>query len=200
MRPSAQFWRGAPLVLASKSAGRASILKNAGIAFHACDSGLDERAIMFEGSPKELALHLAEQKALRLADQAPLILGADQILELDGEILHKSANVDAARRQLRILRSRKHHLHSALAVVCDGAVSFTHVATATIEMRACSDDLLETYIDAMGERLCDTVGGYEIEGCGGQLMKSVEGDMFTIVGLPLLPLLDYLRKIGRLWD
>lgn len=195
------LWRAPPLILASKSRGRARLLDGAGIPNVAIDSGLDERSVEREAAwstPQQLAEILAIAKATRVSQQHPgkLVLGADQVLGLGSEILHKAETQAQALAQLRAMRGREHRLHSALAIVRDGQTEFAHVSTATIALRNVSDDVLDAYSTAMGDRLLQTVCGYEIEGLGVNLIERIDGDFFTVVGLPLLPLLAFCRRVG----
>jgi septum formation protein len=127
-----------------------------------------------------------------------LVLGADQTLALGAKRFSKSPDRLAARAQLQALRGRTHELHSAIAFVQDGAVVFEHVETARLTMRAFSDDFLNRYLDTVGDAVLASVGGYQLEGLGVQLFESIEGDYFTILGLPILQALDFLRRQGCL--
>jgi septum formation protein len=143
---------------------------------------------------------LARQKALVVAGLRParLVLGADQVLALDAKLFTKPADRAAARTQLRALSGRTHELHSAIAFVRDGAVVFEHVGTARLTMRSFSDRFLDAYLDAIGSAATASVGAYQIEGPGLQLFERIEGDYFTVLGLPLLAALDFLRRYGSL--
>ena len=191
------LWRGAPLILASRSEGRANLLRAAGIECTIIPSSFDERA--FESAhdlePNDLAIALARGKALAVSREhtGQLVLGADQVCNLDKTVLHKAASRDASRAQLTAMRGRSHSLHSAISLIQDERVIFEHVARATLTMRTFSDEFLQAYLDAMQDRVTRTVGGYEIEGIGLQLFEQVEGDHATIIGMPLLPLLPILR-------
>jgi len=200
--PKKTLWTAEPLILASKSRGRAQILANAGIPFSVRTSDVDERAIeaSFVGPPPELARELAVAKARAVSRGCPqsLVLGGDQVLALDGAILHKAASRDAAIEKLRSLGGRSHFLHSAIAVVRDGATIFSTVATATVTMAALPTSALLAYGDAAGEDMLASVGSYEIEGLGANLIEKIDGDFFTVVGLPLLPLLAWGRQAGMI--
>lgn len=194
------LWRGAPAILASRSAGRARLLEAAGIPFEAVDSYLDERRV--EGidnlEPRAQAAQLALTKARLVSLRHPdrIVVGADQTLAFRGKPLHKSSDVNQALNQLRELRGASHLLHSAVACVRDNVPLFEFVVSATIHMRNVSDNALNAYAAAMGEKLLTTVGGYEIEGLGVMLIERVDGDMFTVIGLPLFPLLAGFRELG----
>ncbi len=193
------------IVLASQSTTRMDILRGAGIDFIAVPADVDERAIedrlVGAGvSPGDIALALAEAKALAVAVDHPeaLVIGADQTLEAGGERWHKPSSLEAARAQLLALSGRTHHLRSAVVGVRDGDVRFRDVATATLTMRAFSGAEVDAYLAQVGTVACTSVGAYQMEGPGIRLFERVEGDHFTILGLPLLPLLDWLRTEGVL--
>lgn len=198
------LWRGgAPLVLASKSAVRLALLQAAGIPVETHPAAIDERAVEQEAGvpePAEAALLLAQAKAKAVAAHFPgrLVLGADQTLDLAGRRFSKPKGIEEARLQMLALRDRPHALHSAIAICRDGAVDFAHVETAWLTMRAFSNDFLEAYLAAAGPSVQTSVGGYQLEGLGAQLFECVEGDHFTVLGLPLFPLLAYLRQAGAL--
>ena len=190
-----------PVVLASKSAIRRTILENAAIPVEAQPADIDERAIEQRsggGTPGEVAALLAREKARAVASGLPgrIVLGADQTLALGDRRFSKPADRDAARDQLRALRGQVHELHSAVALVRDGAVMFEHRDVARLTMRAFSDNFLDSYIEVAGSAVGTSVGGYQIEKSGIQLFERIDGDHFTILGLPLLPLLEYLRRTG----
>ena len=189
----------APLVLASKSDIRGKILAAAGLRFEIRPAQIDERAAEAKaGSPDAAASArlLARAKALAVASSRPgqLVLGADQTLARGATRFSKPANRTAAAEQLKALRGRTHELHSALALARDGAVLFDCVDTARLTMRDVSDRFLDDYLDMAGEAALSSVGAYQLEGIGIHLFERVEGDYFTILGLPLLPLLVFLRQ------
>lgn len=193
------------LVLASKSSSRASLLAGAGLDFDTEPSRVDERAVeeplLAAGAdPGAIALHLAEAKALDVATRRPgdLILGADQTLGLGAERFVKPDSVAEARLHLQRLRGRPHALHSALVLARDGDVLWRHVSVADMVMRDFSDAFLDRYLARVADEVTGTVGCYRLEGPGIQLFDSIDGDYFTILGLPLLPLLAELRNLGIL--
>jgi len=197
-----------PLVLASGSATRAALLEAAGLAFLRVAPAVDESAVLAAlrsaGAPaEEAAVSLAELKARSATGRSPpgsLILGADQILELEGAWLEKPADLAAARAQLASLRGRTHRLVSAAVVVKDGARIWHATASAELTVRRFTDAFLDAYLARCGETVLGSVGAYRIEGLGAQLVSRVRGDHFTILGLPLLPLLAFLRDQRVLLD
>jgi septum formation protein len=199
-----ELWRAAePLVLASASKIRRALLAAAGVALEIAPSDVDERAVegaVPSSSPAEVASLLARAKASAVSQLYPgrLVLGADQVLALDGRRFTKPADRAAARAQLRALAGRTHELHSAIAFVQHATVLFEHVSTARLTMRVFSDEFLELYLDAAGAAATESVGAYQLEGVGVQLFDTVEGDYFTVLGLPLLAAMDFLRRHGCL--
>ena len=190
-----------PLVLASKSQVRGKILAGAGLRYETRPAHIDERAVEAQGKardPGAAARHLARAKALAVAASMPgrLVLGADQTLARGDRRFSKPADRAGAAAQLRALRGHTHALHSALALARDGGVLFDCVDTARLTMRDFSDRFLEDYLDLVGNAALTSVGGYQLEGVGVHLFERVEGDYFTILGLPLLPLLAFLRDKG----
>lgn len=191
------------LVLASRSPARSRIMAAAGLSFSTASADIDERGEEAElvasgAGPGAVAAHLAGTKALAIAPHFPdaIVVGADQTLDLEGERFTKPESMDAARDQLRRLRGRSHMLHSAVACVSDGQIQWQSVESARLTMRDFSERFLEDYMAVAGPRALESVGAYHLEGVGVQLFEKVEGDFFTILGLPLLPLLAYLRSIG----
>jgi septum formation protein len=194
---------GEPLVLASKSAIRHAILRDAGIPVAVEPADIDERAIEQRSAKEdagELAAVLACEKARTVAARFPgrLVLGADQTLALGERRFSKSADRAGARRQLAALCGQTHELHSAVALVRGSSVLFEHREVARLTMRSFSDQFLEAYLDAAGTAVTASVGGYQLEKVGIQLFEHIQGDHFTILGLPLVPLLEYLRTAGWL--
>lgn len=192
------------LILASGSATRRKMLEDAGVAIVVEKPRVDEEAVKVglraEGlKPREQADALAEVKVLsvsRLRDG--LVLGADQMLALGDEPFDKPANRAEARAQLLALRGKTHALVTAAVIARDGQVIWRHVDTPKLTMRAFSDAFLEDYLDRVGEGALSSVGGYQLEGLGAQLFSRVDGDYFSVLGLPLMPLLSYLRDIGEI--
>jgi septum formation protein len=194
-----------PLVLASKSASRRAVLAAAGIPLEVIPADIDERAVEARAgtiSPSDVAVLLAREKAKAVAAQKPgrLVLGADQTLAVGDRLFSKPADLAAARAQLKLLRGETHALHSAVVLARDGAIVFAHCEIARLTMRSFSDDFLDAYLAAAGEVVTASVGAYQVEGLGIQLFDAIEGDHFTILGLPLLALLRQLRHAACLMD
>jgi len=192
-----------PLVLASKSASRRALLQGAGIPIEVLAADIDERGIEAKANladPGAVAALLAREKALAVSVQHAdrLVIGADQTLALGQRRFSKPADRTAAREQLKALRGQSHALHSAVAIMRDGKSVFEHCAVARLTMRAFSDAFLDAYLDAAGGAVASSVGAYQLEKTGIQLFERIEGSYFTILGLPLLPLLDFLRRDGLL--
>ena len=193
------------IILASASPYRRMLMENAGIVFTVERPQVDERAIeqATAGSgmtPGELAQILAEAKAQDVSSRraGALVIGSDQTLSLDGEVLHKPADMEEARRRLLQLSGRTHLLNSAVTVARDGETVWAHVETATMTMRPLDPGFVGRHLARVGEKALTSVGGYQVEGEGIQLFERIEGDHFTIVGLPLLPLLGALRDLGAI--
>jgi septum formation protein len=198
------LWLAAqPLMLASKSAARRAVLQSAGVPIEIEPADIDERAIENDArlkSPDMVATLLAREKARAVSSKHPgrMVLGADQTLALGERRFSKTPHRAAAREQLMALRGKTHSLHSGVAVLRDGKVLFEHADAAHLTMRAFSDAFVDSYLDAVGDKALASVGGYQLEGMGIQLFERVEGDHFTVLGLPLLPLLRWLREAGLL--
>jgi septum formation protein len=195
------------LLLASTSRSRRRLLEAAGVPFRVVAANVDEAALKrglaadgSSASPAAIAQTLAEAKArsASAASGASLVVGADQVLALAGELFDKPGDPVAARAQLVRLRGKPHQLFSGVALARDGGVVWSMVDRATLTMRDFSDAFLDAYLAEVGAHVCQIVGSYEIEGRGVQLFESVQGDHFTIVGLPLIPLLAELRARGVL--
>jgi septum formation protein len=194
------IWRGTkPLILGSRSRARQALLANAGIAFEAVPAEIDERAIQLASglsSPGEIAVLLAREKAVSVSSRHPgqFVLGADQTLALGERLFSKPAGRAQAAGQLQALAGRTHELHSAVAVARDGETLFADAAIARMTMRPLDDAAISAYLDAAGAAVTTSVGAYQLEGLGIHLFERIEGDHFTILGLPLLPLLKFLRS------
>jgi len=192
-----------PLVLASRSPARRAMLEAAGIPIDLAAVDIDERAVEARARPasgREAASVLASEKAMVGSARSPgrIVIGADQTLVLGSQPFAKPRNRADARDQLRALSGRSHELHSAVAVARDQRIIFSHLDSARLTMRALSDQFIDTYLDEIGSRAMSSVGAYQLEGFGSQLFDQVAGDYFTILGLPLLPLLAFLRREGCL--
>ena len=194
------LWRGqTPLVLASQSRARQTLLANAGIEFEAVPADIDERAVQQASgfsAPGDIAALLAREKALFVSSRKPgrFVVGADQTLALGTRLLSKPAGRAQAAEQLRALSGQRHELHSAVAVARDGKILFEAMAVAGMTMRQLGEADIEAYLNEAGDAVTSSVGAYQLEGLGVHLFERIEGDHFTILGLPLLPLLDFLRN------
>ena len=194
------IWRGKePLILASQSRARQMLLANAGIRFEAVPADIDERAVQADSglsAPGEIAGLLAREKALSVSSQMPdrLVVGADQTLALGNRLFSKPAGRAQAADQLRALAGNIHELHSAVAVARDDKILFADVSIARMTMRRLGEGEIETYLDHAGEAVTTSVGAYQLEGLGIHLFERIDGDHFTILGLPLLQLLAFLRS------
>jgi septum formation protein len=193
-----------PIILASTSATRAAILRAAGVAFTSVAPGIDERAVKSDllrrgYGAAEVADRLAEMKALSVSSRAAgLVIGADQTLNLAGALMDKARTAAQARRRLQDLRGCTHTLHTTVVVAQHGAVSWREAQTAKLTMRNFSDDFLEGYMARLRDGALWSLGSYFVEGEGIQLFEQIEGDYFAILGLPLLGLLNALRRAGGL--
>ena len=198
------LWRGkSPLILASQSRARQVLLTNAGINFEAVTAEIDERAVQQASglsAPGEIASLLAREKALSVSARQPgkFVIGADQTLALGERLFSKPAGRAQAAEQLRALAGHSHELHSAVAVARDGKILFEAAAIAVMTMRRLGEAEIEIYLDQAGDAVTSSVGAYQLEGLGVHLFERIEGDHFTVLGLPLLPLFAYLRSEGLL--
>jgi septum formation protein len=194
------LWRGKlPLLLASQSRARQMLLANAGIAFEAMPADIDERAVQQASrlsAPGEIAALLAREKALAVSARHPgrLVAGADQTLALGFTLFSKPADRVQAKQQLGALAGRTHELHSAVAVVRDDRILFETVAIARMTMRSLGEAEINAYLREAGEAVISSVGAYQLEGLSIHLFERIDGDHFTILGLPLLQLLAFLRS------
>jgi len=194
------LWRGkSPLILASQSRTRQALLSNARIDFEAVTAEIDERAVQQASglsAPGEIASLLAREKALSVSARlsGKFVVGADQTLALGGRLFSKPAGRAQAAEQLRALAGHSHELHSAVAVARDGKILFEAAAIAVMAMRQLGEAEIEIYLDQAGDAVTSSVGAYQLEGLGVHLFERIEGDHFTILGLPLLPLLAFLRS------
>jgi septum formation protein len=194
------MWRGKdPLILASQSRARQMLLANAGIDFESVPAEIDERAIAQASgfsAPRDIASLLAREKSAFVSARRPgqYVVGADQTLALGTRIFSKPAGRAQAAEQLRALAGSSHELHSAVAVARNGKILFEKIAVARMTMRRLSDAEIDGYLDEAGAAVTSSVGAYQLEGLGIHLFEQIEGDHFTILGLPLLPLLAFLRS------
>jgi septum formation protein len=189
------------IILASSSPFRKTLLANAGVSFAAVKPDIDERAAEAPlkdsgATPEDVALVLASAKAAEVSERNPraLVIGSDQTLSLGDEIFHKPADMEGARRHLLRLSGKTHQLNSAVVLVRAGETLWSHVAVARLTMRVLEPAFIGRYLARVGDTALSSVGAYQIEGEGIQLFEKIEGDYFTIVGLPLLPLLAALRE------
>jgi len=193
-----------PLILASTSKSRARLLEAAGLAFIVEPPGLDEatmrQAVSGEKSlsPHDVAEVLARAKAEAVSELAPkaYVIGGDQVLALGETILTKPDSMEAARRQLLDLSGKTHVLHTAVALATDGETIWAETTVSSLTMRKLSPEFVGRYLAAAGDEVLDSVGAYQLEGLGIQLFEKIDGDYFSILGLPLIPLLDTLRREG----
>jgi septum formation protein len=194
------LWRGKhPLILASQSRARQQLLCNAGISFEIVPAEIDERAVQQSAgltSPGDIAALLSREKALSVSMRLPdqFVIGADQTLALGMQFFSKPVSRPQAAEQLRALAGNCHELHSGVAVARDGKILFSDVSTARMTMRQLTGAEIEAYLDEAGEAVTASVGAYQLEGLGVHLFGHIEGDHFTILGLPLLRLLAFLRS------
>ena len=194
------IWRGQQkLILASQSRARKMLLENAGFDFEALPADIDERAVRQNSgrtAPGEIASLLACEKALFISRQKPgqYVVGADQTLALGQRMFSKPAGRAQAAEQLGLLAGQVHELHSAVAVARDGKILFLDVGVARMTMRPLTENQINAYLDQAGDAVTTSVGAYQLEGAGVHLFERIEGDHFTILGLPLLSLLAFLRS------
>lgn len=193
----------ANIILASKSEHRKLLMQNAGLSFDAASADIDERviesAIQETGvTPQDLALILANAKALDVSQKNPdqYVIGSDQTLSFEDDVLHKVADMEEARRRLLQLSGKTHELNSAVAIVKDGQTLWQHVSTAELTMRDLSPEFIGRHLAQAGDDILTSVGAYQLEKEGVQLFEKINGDFFTIIGLPMLPLLQELRNLG----
>jgi len=187
------------LILASASHTRQNMFRAAKLSFQSVIPDVDEQAIHTKLShlnPKSLAGILAQTKALSVSKQFPerFVVGADQTLEFESQVRHKAKSPNEAIENLRLMNGKSHKLHAAVSVVVNGKFRYKHTSTATLKMRILSEDFIKTYAQSEQEALLTSVGGYFYEGAGIHLFEKISGNIHTILGLPLLPLLAFLRK------
>lgn len=194
-----------PVILASTSAVRARLLRNAGVAIEILPARVDEEeikaALMLEGlAPRDIADQLAEAKAQKISNKIPgaLVIGVDQVLEFDGRFLSKAENRAELATQLGELSGRVHRLYSAAVISHDGAPIWRHIARVEMQMRELTPEFIDTYIAAYWDEVRHSVGGYHFEGAGVQLFAAYKGDYYAVLGLPLVQILDFLRVRGVL--
>lgn len=192
-----------PLVLASTSTTRQNLLHNAGLDFVVVRPEVDEGALI-KANPqwidRDVSHHLAKAKSIAVSrhHRTSIVIGADQVLSLNGVIYSKPQSIDHCRRQLQELRGSTHKLISTVSCCYDGTETWSSTQSVDLKMRNFSDQFLENYLSDVGERARTSVGGYQVESLGIQLFDWIEGDYFTILGLPLLPLLNHLRFVGAI--
>ena len=192
-----------PLVLASSSPFRRMLMQNAGLTFDSRAAEIDEREIEagLEGaSPDAVAVTLAKAKALDVSRHFPgaLVIGSDQTMSLGDRVYHKPKSLTEAKESLLSLSGRTHRLNSAIAFARDNAVIWEHVAHADLTVRPLTETFVDRYLASVGEKVYGSVGAYQLEGEGIQLFSNIDGDYFTILGLPMLPLLEKLRALGAI--
>lgn len=189
------------IVLASKSASRRAMLDAAGVAFEAQAADLDERALeagLADAAPEQVALALAEAKALAIDEPARPVLGSDSLVVVDRRRFDKPADREQAAEHLRFFSGKTMHLYSAAALARGGEVVWRHADVARLTVRDLSDSFIESYLAAEWPEVSYCVGVFRIEALGVQLFDTIEGDQFTVLGMPLLPVLGALRELGEL--
>ena len=194
-----------PLILASSSPFRRMLMENAGLHFQAIAADIDERAIEAPlerdgAGPDAVALVLAKAKAKEVSDRFPgsFVIGSDQTMSLGSRVFHKPKTIADAEEHLRVLSGQTHRLNSAIALARNGDIIWEHVSHANLTMRELSADFIHRHLIRVGEKALSSVGAYQLEGEGIQLFSTIDGDYFTIVGLPMLPLLQQLRELGAI--
>jgi len=194
-----------PLILASSSPFRRMLMENAGLHFQAIAADIDERAIEAPlerdgAGPDAVALVLAKAKAKEVSDRFPgsFVIGSDQTMSLGSRVFHKPKTIADAEEHLRVLSGQTHRLNSAIALARNGDIIWEHVSHANLSMRELSADFIHRHLTRVGEKALSSVGAYQLEGEGIQLFSKIDGDYFTIVGLPMLPLLQQLRELGAI--
>lgn len=193
------------LILASQSPFRRMLMENAGLAFTTEAARIDERAVEAalaaqNPSPQDVAETLAIEKARDVSGRhrGALVIGSDQTLSLEGRVFHKPADMEEAKSHLASMSGRSHSLNCGIALVRDGETLWSHVSIAHLTMRPLSDAFIDRHLARVGDRILASVGAYQLEGEGVQLFERIDGDYFTILGLPLLPLLAKLRDLGAI--
>ncbi|MGF9566333.1 Maf-like protein [Neorhizobium sp. JUb45] len=189
-----------PLVLASSSPFRRMLMSNAGLTFDHQAADIDERAIeaeLMDAEPAKVATVLAEAKARNVAQSRPgsLVIGSDQTMSLGSRIYHKAASLEEAKDNLQSLSGKTHRLNSAVVIVRDDRILWEYVGHADLTMRPLSSEFVDHYLGRVGPDVLKSVGSYQLEGVGIQLFSKIDGDYFTIVGLPMLALLEKLREL-----
>jgi septum formation protein len=192
------------IILASKSLARAQLVLSAGLTVDLMDSQVDESLVKAEllarkATPKDVAQHLAATKALAIkAPAESYVIGADQTLDLRGQLFDKVSTLDEARDRLAILSGKTHYLHSGLTIARGGDIKLQITQSAALTVRELSSDFIDHYISSAGPDILSSVGCYQLESIGVQLFEKIEGDYFTILGLPMLALLEFLRSEGQI--
>lgn len=191
------------LVLASSSPFRRTLMENAGLNFESLPATIDEREIeasLSEATPDQVALALAQAKALDVGARRPgmLVLGSDQTMSLGSRVYHKPRSKEEARENLLSLSGATHRLNSAIALASSDQIVWSYISHADLTVRELSEDFVDRYLSRVGDSVFGSVGGYQLEGEGIQLFSRVEGDYFTILGLPMIPLLEKLRELGAI--
>jgi len=194
------------IILASGSASRRALLAGAGVEARLIKPNVDETAAKNamraeQLSVRDQAMRLAEMKAMKISAREPgLVIGGDQMLNLDGEAFDKPIDLQGAAAHLRKLSGKSHRLETAIVIAENGELIWRHLARPKLSVRMLTDRFIEAYVNRCGDALLSTVGAYQLEGMGAQIFSKIEGDYFSILGLPLLPLLDYLRVRGVLTE